>query len=213
MAKIPNGILGAFLGKAGPVTGYIRNGQNILRSSNSRKDGIVTPGRTAQRQKMKVCTEFTRAFSGTGFFSKTFPAYGDTGSGYNRATSALLNLAIAGDYPDTHISYPDVLLSRGPLPAAENAAAAANAGSNLLFSWTDNSGRGTAKANDKVILIAYFPTLQQVIFSLQAADRADCQAILTTATLQGYVAETWIGLLDADEANAANSVYTGTLQL
>ena len=213
MAKIPNGILGAFLGKAGPVTGYMRNGQNIIRSSTSRKDGLITPGRTAQRQKMKVCTEFTSAFSGTGFFSKTFPSYGDTGSGYNRAMSALMNLAVAGDYPDTHISYPDVLLSRGPIPAAENATAVVNGAGNIFFSWTDNSGKGTAKANDKVILIAYFPELHQAAFSLHAADRADCQAVLSAATLQGYAAETWVGFLDADETNAANSVYTGTLQL
>lgn len=213
MAKIPNGILGAFLGKAGPVTGYMRNGQNIIRSSTSRKDGLITPKRTAQRHKMKVCCEFTRAFSGTGFFSKTFPSYGDTGSGYNRATGALMNLAVAGAYPDTHISYPDVLLSLGPLPAAENAAAAVNAAGNLFFSWTDNSGKGTAKANDQVILVAYFPELKQVIFSLQAANRADCQAVLSTGTVHGYIAQTWMGFLSADESDAANSVYTGTVSV
>src|SRR5258706_15231405 len=103
MAKIPNGILGVLLGKAGPVSGYMRNGQNILRTSTRRKDNKITPERTAQREKIKVCNDFTRAFTGTGFFNKSFPPYGDTGTGYNRATSAVMNLAITGSYPDTRI--------------------------------------------------------------------------------------------------------------
>ena len=116
MAIIPNGILGSFLGKAGPVTGYVRNGQNIIRSAHSRKDNKITPLRTAQREKIKICNDFTRPFSGTGFFNKSFPAYGSTGSGYNRATSALMNKAIAGAYPATHIAYPNVQISQGPYP-------------------------------------------------------------------------------------------------
>ncbi len=38
-----------------------------------------------QREKIKVCNEFTHAFSGTGFFNKSFPSYGHTGSGYNKS--------------------------------------------------------------------------------------------------------------------------------
>ena len=211
MAKIPDGILGTLIGKAGPVTGYVRNGQNILRTSTRRKDNKITPKRIAQQQKIKVCNEFTGAFSGTGFFNKTFPAYGDTGTGYNRATSAVMNLAITGSYPAINISYPRVLISKGHLPFAENANATVNEESNIFFSWTDNSGTGTAKPNDKVILLAYFPALRQIVYSLSAAVRADCQALLMTNIMKGYEAQTWIGLLSDDEKDTANSVYTGQL--
>jgi|ERR1019366_8925080 hypothetical protein len=73
------------------------------------------------------------AFSGNGFFNKAFPAYGDTGTGYNRATSTIMNLAINGKYPDTFISYPLVLISKGLLPAAEKASAAIDETGNILF--------------------------------------------------------------------------------
>ena len=213
MAKIPAGILGAFLGKAGPVSGHMWNGQNIIRTSSRRKDNNRTSKRKAQQQKIKICNDFTTAFTGTGFFNKSFPAYGNPGSGYNRATGALMNQAIAGTDPDIRISYPHVLISRGPLPAAENASAALNADGNLLFTWTDNSDMGTAKKNDTVILLAFFPALKQIIYSLDAATRKDCQALLITNIMAGYAAETWMGFLSTDEKDAANSVYTGRFVL
>ena len=213
MGRIPDGILGGLIGKVGPVTGYYRNGENIIRSASRRKDNIKTAKRAAQQQKIKVCNDFTKAFSGTGFFNKTFPAYGSRGSGYNRATSALMNLAITGTYPANNISYPQVLISKGPLPASEDATVAMNAEGNLLFTWTNNTGRGTAKANDKVVLVAYFPELNQVVFSIGDTTRADELALLQTNQLHSYTAETWIGFLSHDEKDAANSGYAGRVKL
>ncbi len=69
---------------------------------------------------------------------------------------------------------------------------------------------GTARENDKVILVAFFPAVKQIIYSLQAATRKDCQALLTTNIMTG-AAETWMGFLSNDEKDAANSVYTGRL--
>ena len=202
-----------FIIKFQTPSGYVKNRKDFRHTSTSDTINKVTPGRMAQREKIKLCTAFTKPFAGTGFFNKTFPAFGDTGSGYNRATSALMNLAVAGHYPDMYLDYPNVLISRGPLPAAENAAAIANAAGNIFFSWTDNSGARGAKTNDKVLLLAYFDDLKQIIFSFNVAERADCQATLITNTRQGCAAETWISFLSNDEKNTANSVYTGTVQL
>jgi hypothetical protein len=213
MGKIPDGILGKLIGKLGPVSGYQRNGQNLVRVSGQSRRVKSTPMRANQREKIKVCNDFTRAFSGTGFFAKSFPSYGDTGTGYNRATSAIMNLAITGTYPDTLISYPRVLISKGPLPTAENAEVAVDTEGNMLFAWTDNTGIGTAKANDKVILVAYFPELKQAITSIGNATRNAGQSLLEKSIMKGYAAETWMGFLSNDEKNAADSVYTGTVEL
>ena len=210
MATIPNGIFGVFLGKAGNLSGYMRNGQNIIRTNRRKTNNKITPARQMQQAKIKVCNDFTKAFTGTGFFNKSFPTYGDTGTGYNRATSALMNLAITGSYPDTFISYPLVLISKGPLPGAENPSAEVNNEGNILFNWINNSGTGTAKADDKVITVAYFPAVKQVIYGLNAGIRSDSFAILQTNKMQGYTAETWIGFLSNDEKDTANSVYTGS---
>ena len=211
MAKIPDGILGSFIGKAGPVSGHIWNGQNILRPSSRRGATKPTPRRVAQQQKIKLCNGFTKAFTGSGFFNKSFPSYGDTGTGYNRATSALMSQAIVGAYPDTWLSYPKILISQGPLPAAENAVATLQWDGDIFFTWTDNSTTGIAQPDDKVILVAYFPEEGNIIYSLNAGVRSDCQALLVNKDPQGYTAETWIGFISDDEKDASNSVYTGRL--
>lgn len=212
MAKIPDGILGGFIGRVGPVSGYQRNGVNIMRTAKSRKDRKITSGRVAQREKMKVCNEFTRPFTGKGFFNKTFPSYGTSGTGYSRATSAIMNLAISGAFPDISISYPHVLISRGQLPDVQSAAASVNEDGNILFTWDDNSGMGTAKAADKAILVAYFPEVREVVFSIGLATRADAKGFLEIKMMRGFTAETWIGFLNTDETNASDSVYCGRIE-
>jgi hypothetical protein len=213
MGKIPDGILGVLIGKLGPVSGYRRNGQNLVRIAGQSRPVKSSPLRANQREKIKVCNDFTHAFSGTGFFAKSFPSYGDTGTGYNRATSTIINLAITGTYPYTAISYPRVLISKGPLPGAENAEVAVDTEGNMLFAWTDNTGMGTARANDKVVIVAYFPQLKQAITSIGSAMRHAGQSLLETSIMKGYTAETWVGFLSNDERNAADSVYTGAIEL
>jgi hypothetical protein len=213
MATITNGILGPFSGIVGTVSGYSRNGKNFMRSRRRKTSSRMTPRRLAQQQKIKVCNEFTSPFSGTGFFAKTFPAYGHSGTGFNRATSAIMNLAIVGTYPDTAIDYAKVLISKGPLPAAVNATAIADTDKNILFRWEDNTGTGTAKANDKVILVAYFPDVKKAFLTIGAAIRKDGEALLETTQDRGKIAETWIGFLSNGEEDAGDSVYCGRLDL
>lgn len=212
MARIPNGILGGFIGTAGNVSGYMRNGQNFVRSRRRKSSAPMTPKRLAQQQKIKVCNDFTRPFCGTGFFNKTFPAYGHSGTGFNRVTSAIMNLAIVGTYPDIAIDYQHVRISQGPLPPVRNASAIKNDG-NIVFSWEDNTETGSAKESDKVILVSYFPSTQTALFSIGTAVRKDKQAVLETPSMKGETAETWIGFLSHDEKEAANSVYSGRICL
>jgi hypothetical protein len=211
MAKVINGINGGFTGKVGTVTGYTRNGGNFMRSRHRRKDTVKSGARLAQQQKIKVCNEFTKPFSGSGFFNISFPAYGATSTGYNRATSAIMNRAIVKD-PVPALSYPLVLVSMGLLPAAVYASALVNEDGNIVFSWTDNTGTGTAKEDDKVLMVAYFPESKEAVYKISDAIRKDAKAILQMNSKKG-IAETWMGFVSADETNAADSVYTGSVSL
>jgi hypothetical protein len=213
MARIPDGIFGAFIGNVGNVNGYMRNGVNFVRSKRRKSSAPMSPKRLAQQLKIKVCNDFTRPFCGTGFFNKTFPAYGHSGTGFNRATSAIMNLAIIGTYPDTAINYAQVLISKGPLPGAWNASTAVSSDGTILFGWEDNTGTGTAKASDKVVLVAHFPALKTAFFTIGAAMRKDGEALLKTTNERREMAETWIGFLSNDEEDAGDSVYCGRVDL
>lgn len=151
---------------------------------------------------------FTSRFSGTGFFNKSFPAYGHTGSGYNRATGVIMNKAIVSN-PEVILSYPKVLISQGPIPSVDYASALVNAEGNIQFNWTDNSGTGTAKENDTAIMVAYFRESKEVVYTFSVTTRKKGTGVLTINGKQG-AAETWLGFLSADEKNAADSIYTGS---
>jgi hypothetical protein len=47
MGTIINGILGSFTGTAGPVSGYMRNGKNFVRSRRRKSAAPMTPKRLA----------------------------------------------------------------------------------------------------------------------------------------------------------------------
>jgi hypothetical protein len=76
MARNNSGVLGNFTGTIGPVTGFMRNGQNFLRSSTSSIKNKRTRLQLAQRQKINICTAFVKAFSGTGFLNRAFRLMG-----------------------------------------------------------------------------------------------------------------------------------------
>ena len=212
MAILTQGILGPVSGKTGPVISYIRFGQNITRSKGSaRKNRIETPARKTQREKIKICNDFTKAFSGSGFFNKSFPAFGHTGSGYNRVTGSIMNLAIVKT-PAIAIAWPKVLISKGAIAPVDYASALVNDDGNIEFTWTDNSGDGTAKKNDTAIMVAYFPESKKAFYAFSDAERKDGKAVLEVAFQQGTV-QTWLGFLSADGTNAADSIYTGELMI
>ncbi len=213
MATIPNGILGGIKGRVGTITGYNRYGVDVIRSAKSTGTVHATPKRTEQRNKIAVCNSFLNPFKGTGFFGKTFPAHGHTGSGHNRAASAVMNLAIITTNNGPAISYAKVLISKGALPGVENATAAVGSARNIQFTWTNNSCTGTAKETDQAVLVAYFPGENKVVYSLSGGTRASGSGNLPVGGVAGLAVETWIGFLSNDEKDAADSVYTGTVQL
>ncbi len=125
MAKTNTGVLGVF-------TGFIRNGQNILRTSTSSIKNKRTPLQLAQRERSIPATLYPCIYRHR-IFNKSFPAYGHTGSGYNRVMSALMSHAVTDVYPDMALNYPQVLVSKGRLPGAELARQALRTARYIFF--------------------------------------------------------------------------------
>jgi hypothetical protein len=213
MARSSSGVLGYFTGTIGLVTGFMRNGQNLVRSSTSSVKNQGTPLQLAQQQKITLCTGFVTAFSGTGFLNKSFPVYGHGGTGYNGAVGALMSRALTGIYPDMQLNYQQVLISKGRLPGAQNAKMTKRPNNTLQFIFDDNSADGMASSGDTVILVAYAPDLQQAVFTLNGGLRKDKKAVLNVTGLKGHTLETWIAFLSTDEKDSSDSIYTGSVIL
>jgi hypothetical protein len=140
-----------------------------------------------------------------------FPLPNGTATGYNKATSALLKKAITGTYPDTIIAWPMVLISSGGMLSPIDATAAIDSDGNIIFTWSNNAGTGTAKDTDKAVLVAYCHSLKQTAYIISDSRRADGLAVLNALQLKGNTVQTWMGFISADGKDAADSVYTGAL--
>ena len=85
------------------------------------------------------------------------------------------------------------------------------AGRLLVFSWTDNTGVGVAKATDKAMPAAYCPELNQSIFITSGANRNAITETLNLAAFSGKTAQTYLGFISEDGKNVASSIYTGAV--
>jgi hypothetical protein len=61
-------------------------------------------------------------------------------------------------------------------------------------------------------MVAYFPENKEAVYQFSDATRNDGHALLEIESKRGAVV-TWIGFLSADEKNAANSTYAGSMEL
>lgn len=212
MAIALNGLLGPTIGKVGPVTTYLRNGVPIIRTATRKADRVHSPARIAQREKLKICNQFTHAFTGTDFFKKSFPPYGHTGSGFHRATSAIMNRAIVGSYPHFSLSFPDILVSKGPLPGAVDAHAVLNTKDEIVFSWVNNSETGTASPADKSFVLVFDIKNKQILFTFEGNERAMQSTVINAQVFKGQEVATWLSFIN-EKGDVADSVFCGLIEM
>ena len=176
MHLIKKGILGGFSGKVGTVVGGSWNSISYMRSlADSYKDA---------KTERQVCQR--GRFSAVVAFMKTIAPYLRIGyrnceagqSPYSAAMSFVLKNAVTGCGDETVVNFSKALVSQGGLTGVADAAVEV-AGGKASFTWTDNSGSGSAKSEDVAMLLAYNKDRQEAVYDLQAATRADGSAELT----------------------------------
>jgi hypothetical protein len=102
------------------------------------------------------------------------------------------------------------MVSRGDLPNA-TAPAATVTGTTVHYTWTDNSGSGTAAATDQAVLVVYCDELKLTIFNTAAAARSAAAATIDVVNFAGQTVQTWIAFLSEDGKEASSSFFTGEL--
>ena len=207
MGIILKGILGGFSGKVGTVVGGNWKGIDYMRSLSSSTPSSFSPAQLSQQHKFRVAVNFLQTM--TGLLAVTFKDYAIKMSGFNNALRYTLKNAVSGVYPATVINYNMALISRGDLPNAIAPAAAAAAGSNVQFTWSNNAGIGKAAPNDQAILVAYCEALNQTIYLTANAYRNTGSATLNLLPFAGRSVHTWLAFVSNDGKDLTNSVYTG----
>jgi hypothetical protein len=209
MAKYNSGVLGTLSGRIGPLVAATWNGITYLRTAPVKTNKKCSLKQAAQRRKFKVAYKF---FSPLADLVKITFRSNERKTGLNLATGYLMKNALTGTYPDITIDYTLVRISRGDLPAAASPDVLNN-GSQLTFMWTPNSETGSAAPTDKVVLVVYCPAMQKSIYRVDAATRADGSATINASNFKGEQVHTYVAFIRADEREASDSVYTGSVEL
>ena len=207
MGTISKGILGGFSGTVGTVIGGSWRGIEYMRSRPGRRTTASSQKQKEQQAKFALMVKFQQPFND--LLKYTFGSYAIRMTGPNSALSYNLRNAVAGTYPDYEVNYSMFLLSRGDLPNALNPAATAGAAGEVNFAWTNNSGTGKAMATDTAMVVIHCPELNQSIYAVGEATRADGELTMEVSNYSGKTVQTWIAFFSETGKDIATSIYTG----
>lgn len=77
----------------------------------------------------------------------------------------------------------------------------------LNFTWLDNSGKGNAEVDDKVLIVVYNTIKKKSVYQMNVAKRADGFAsIKLPEDWNDDVLMTLVSLCTADESEVSNSI-------
>jgi len=200
---------GTLHGKVGGLVYYMRKGVSCVRSIPKPRTDSPTPAQRAQRERMKLATQFLAPLAPV--LDDTFkPGDRKKLSGPNWATKQVLQDAIAGQYPDLSVRAERVLVSCGTLPRLRNPALALGDGGWFTFVWALTESPFIDN-NVPAYLLVYNQTHRRVVMSKGTACRGDGQLDMQVApeVLKGTV-HCYGFLMDRLRRSASDSVFLGT---
>jgi hypothetical protein len=209
MGTITKGILGGFNGKVGTVIGGTWKGIDYMRSRPPKRgNASATQAQKDQQARFGMAVEFVTALNF--LIADSFKNFAKQATGQNEAVSYILKNAITGVSPTFNIDYSLALVSRGSLPNGKTPAATAT-GHVITFTWTDNSGIGSATATDNAILVCYCKDLRQSLYLPTGITRSAGTGALDVTEFAGKEVQTWLAFSKGEEYS--NSAFTGVFSL
>jgi len=209
MARLINGILGAFTGIIGPVEGYMLKGALIIRSRKHKPNKPPSIKQLTCRIKITMVNELLSAcmeFVKVGF---AWTAKDKRYSAYNAAVAYQVNHAFIGTYPNLEIDYSQVRVSAGPLSTEGINPNVVKQGNELRFTWIPDLSyeHGT----DHVMLLAYAPALNRALVNLCGAKRNTGfeTLVLPAEFMEAGEIETYLSFKTENGITCTDSLYTG----
>jgi hypothetical protein len=209
MAQIKEGPLGQVTGTVGNVTIGKWKNKTTVRNRRSSSNKPATQGQLEQQARLAVAGKFLRVLKNV--LRVSFRNYASEMSGFNEAVRHLLKYGVEGNYPDYHINFSRVLVSRGELLNEPNPVATAETGQ-VTFTWNHVAQQGIAD-DDKAILVVYCEALNKCVYVLNGANRTVGTASIPAPRFKGYEVHTWLAFIAANGQDVADSVYTGKLTI
>jgi hypothetical protein len=117
--------------------------------------------------------------------------------------------AITGDYPNYETDFSKLLISRGNMTGALNAAAIEETGV-IKITWDDNSGNGFAEETDVALIAVMNPAKSEAVSITNGVTRsAGTHDVTCPNDWDGDKVYVYIGFISENGKEVANSVYLG----
>lgn len=211
MARITQGILGGFSGKAGSVVGYQYRGKSYIRGlvnhPSTKKPSLA---QLASRERFKIVQNWRANF--TMLFATTFNNHKNDRSAQN-AAHAFNTGIISGEYPNYTIDYTKIVISSGNLPGLINPTLTVDMEHKLHFKWTSEYKNG-ALHNDVITVLVCYEHATHYEASTTVAARSAKECTFELKEAKGFsFAHVYLTVLSDDRERASNSVYMGSVKL
>ncbi|TDQ07461.1 DUF6266 family protein [Pedobacter metabolipauper] len=211
MARVKNGIMGGFSGKAGPVVGYNIRDEWFMRGAPKLRTHW-TDNELLNQAKFGLITNYLdplKALIKVGF--KNY--YTKTG-GYRAALSYTKKVAFITNKNGFYIDSELFRISGGPLLMAKDPAVTIKSLNVLKFTW-DASNLDYNNQADQIMVLIYDPVLLQAQVTIyNGAFRKDgVYELPFQLRFEGREVDIHIGFVAADRQSQSNSQYLGSIKL
>ena len=170
MAQLNENLFKSGKGSIGKVVVYSMFGKTYMRSRPAEYNDCKSPAQLAQRQKMKVVTDFLKPFQD--LIRTSFAGVAVGRAPYHEAKSYIMKHAVEGEYPDQRINISAVLLSMGSvmLPGYVDLTMQQDG---ILFTWDNATNRNNAKDSDTLVVITQDKKTKLVDYQFTGVKRYD----------------------------------------
>jgi len=212
MAVFKKGINGAFSGTIGSTVGASWREINYMRSLPKPSKKPATPQQLAQRAKFALAVSFLRSIKpllNLGFSDRLQGRQ----TGYNRALQAMINRAIAGEYPDFTVDYAEVVLAQGGLAVPISLAAGQTGPGEVTLTWDPVTNKYTSFADDELVAVVYNVSKRFMNVYDGTERSAGSMAIQVPVSFAGDELVAWAFMVHRDGEKTSDSLFAGTVAL
>lgn len=174
MAKLKDGILGAFLGKIGPVVASRRGSTLYIKSRPTKVRHPNTPKQKAAKNRFAVASKLSSLLLP---FHKQSLLVEPGRTSYNLFISLNIKEAVQKAENGFNVDYSKLQVAVGDLKPLQELQAELTEQGQVSYTWQYESD-SNAHRDDQVLLLAVAPNLNKIDYRFNAASRMDEEAIL-----------------------------------
>lgn len=211
MGKYKKGILGSFSGKVGNVVGSSWKGIDYMRSIPNSKADPKTDAQMTQRNKFAMITALLRKLAPV--IKAGFKTSGKRMTAMNSAMSYNLKNAVTGSYPEQRINFASLAIAWGDLIPVSGSTGASTNPNQVHFSWTDNSGIGSAQPDDQALLAVFNPAKGRAVYIAGTGPERQDESydLVLPENYAGDTVEAYIAFVSANGMESSDSEYLGSV--